>query len=468
MKGGVLLTRFLRFLKAAALVALLALPIASPAMGASEGPRYIFLFIGDGMGEAQVKAADLYSRASGRGELAFAALPARGRVTTGTAKGAVTDSAAAGTALASGHKTENGILNMDPSKTKRFVTVAMLARDRGMRVGIVTSSFMNDSTPAAFYAWSPSRTELYEIGKQLADSGFDYFGGGGLSRRRDRKGDRQDLYETAAARGYKVLRSAAEILAARPGDRILASGSAGALHYEIDRPNGVPSLAEYTRLGIRLLDSPNGFFLMVEGGKIDWACHRSDTAAMVRDVAALDDAVKEALAFARDRPEETLVVVTADHETGGISLDGEIEGSAFHAVFSRQRRSNESFDAEVAEMRKGGRGSFKSMLPALAGFFGLGNLSAGEKEELDAAFAQSMKPVGGRTRDKDYNRRYGPYEPLTMAASRILARRGGVSWTTFGHSGAAVPVYAVGPGSEYFSGENDNTVIGRALIHLLP
>ena len=164
MKGGVLLTRFLRFLKAAALVALLALPIASPAMGASEGPRYIFLFIGDGMGEAQVKAADLYSRASGRGELAFAALPARGRVTTGTAKGAVTDSAAAGTALASGHKTENGILNMDPSKTKRFITVAMLARDRGMRVGVVTSSFMNDSTPAAFYAWSPSRTELYEIG----------------------------------------------------------------------------------------------------------------------------------------------------------------------------------------------------------------------------------------------------------------------------------------------------------------
>jgi len=122
----------------------------------------------------------------------------------------------------------------------------------------------------------------------------------------------------------------------------------------------------------------------------------------------------------------------------------------------------------VAEMRKGGQRSFESVLPALTGFFGLGNLSAGETEELGAAFAQSMKPVGGRTRDKDYNRRYGPYEPLTMAASRILARRGGVNWTSFGHSGAAVPVYAVGPGSEYFSGENDNTGIGRALIHLLP
>lgn len=456
--------------KTAVLSALLALLFIGAA-GAAEEPgkaKYIFLFIGDGMGEPQVQGADLYRRASGKEPLVFPSLPARGSITTSTAKGVVTDSAAAGTALASGYKTENGILNMDSSGANRFKSVAMFARDRGMKVGIVTSSFMNDSTPAAFYAWSPSRTDFYEIGKQLAESGFHYFGGGGLSRRKGRKGDLKDLYEIAAARGYKVLRTTREILAAEPGGKVLASGSAGALHYEIDRPGGALSLADWTRLGIKLLDNPGGFFMMVEGGKIDWACHRSDTAAMVHDVAAFDDAVKEALTFARARPDDTLIVITADHETGGMSMDSHIAGERLFSVLSKQKGSNEVFDLKVAEFRKGGQEDFDKTLAAVAQFFGLQDFSREEKEELRTAFAHSMKPKGQRKRDRDYNRRYGPYEPLTMSASRILARRAGVGWTSYGHTGAAVPVYAQGPGSEYFAGERDNTNIGRALIHLLP
>ena len=228
---------------------------AGTAQAAGEA-KYIFLFIGDGMGEPQIHGADMYARASGRGPFAFPSLPVKGKINTSTAKGAVTDSAAAGTALASGYKTENSILNMDSSKTSRFQTVAMIARDRGMKVGIVTSSFMNDSTPAAFYAWTPVRTDFYDIGRQLADSGFHYFGGGGLSRRKGRKGDQKDLYEIAADQGYKVLRTTKEILSARPGERVLATGSAGALPYEIDSRQGTSYLANYTRLGIRLLDSP--------------------------------------------------------------------------------------------------------------------------------------------------------------------------------------------------------------------
>ncbi len=462
------ITGIIKTIALAALIAALTLAGAALAAGGAEKPKYIFLFIGDGMGEAQVHAANLYSRASGEEEFAFPLLPVRGKITTSTAKGAVTDSAAAGTALASGYKTENGILNMDPSGTKRFVTVAMTARDRGMRVGIVTSSFMNDSTPAAFYAFTPSRLNLYEIGEQLADSGFNYFGGGGLSRRKGKNGDQKDLYEIAAAGGYKVLRTSKDILSASRGNKILASGSAGPLPYEIDRPGGAPSLADYTGIGIKLLDNPKGFFMMVEGGLIDWACHRSDTAAMVRDVAAFDDAVKEALAFARTRPGDTLIVITADHETGGMSLRSGATGERLFNALSKQKESNEKFDLRVAEMRKGGQKSFEKALPVVTEFFGLAALSDGETEELRAAFVQSMKPRGQRKRDKDYNRRYGPYEPLTMAASRILAGRAGVSWTSYGHTGSAVPVYAQGPGSEYFAGEHDNTRIGRALFHLLP
>ncbi|MGD9822234.1 MAG: alkaline phosphatase, partial [Aminobacteriaceae bacterium] len=186
-----LVPRFQRFLKNAvfSFLAVLLLTSAAPGAEGRESAKYIFLFIGDGMGEAQVRAAELYSLGSGTGKISFSSMPVRGKMSTSTADGAVTDSAAAGTALASGFKTKNGILNMDPSGTKRFLTVAMLARDRGMKVGIVTSSFLNDATPAAFYAWRPSRTDWYEIGEQLAESGFDYFAGGGVTRRRGRKGN---------------------------------------------------------------------------------------------------------------------------------------------------------------------------------------------------------------------------------------------------------------------------------------
>ena len=111
------------------------------------------------MGEAQVRAAELYSLASGRGKPALGSLPVRGKISTASANAAVTDSAAAGTAMASGYKTNNGVLGMDPSKTKNLTSIAETARGRGMKVGIVTSSFLNDATPASFYAHSPSRTD---------------------------------------------------------------------------------------------------------------------------------------------------------------------------------------------------------------------------------------------------------------------------------------------------------------------
>jgi alkaline phosphatase len=465
-----LVPRFQRFLKNAvfSFLAVLLLTSAAPGAEGRESAKYIFLFIGDGMGEAQVRAAELYSLGSGAGKISFSSMPVRGKMSTSTADGAVTDSAAAGTAIASGYKTKNGILNMDPSGTKRFLTVAMLARDRGMKVGIVTSSFLNDATPAAFYAWRPSRTDWYEIGEQLAESGFDYFAGGGVTRRRGRKGNLRDVYGLAREKGYRVLGTREELAAAKPGAPIIAPGSAGALPYDMDRPKGNLSLAEYTGHGIRLLDNPKGFFLMVEGGTIDWACHRNDAAALVHDMAAFDAAVKEALAFAGRRPKETLIVVLADHETGGMSIDGTASAAQVYAVLSNQKKSSEVFDRKIEEYRRGKDRSFEKMLPVIAGSFGLHSLSEEELDNLRAAFAQSMKPKGQRKRDRDYLRRYGPYEPLSVTATRILGRKAGITWSSFGHSGADVPVFAQGAGSASFAGKYDNTEVGRILIHLLP
>jgi len=458
------------FLKNTLLPSLIALFLAAAAIGAEgrESAKYIFLFIGDGMGVAQVRAAELYGLASGAGKPSFSTFPARGRISTAAANGAVTDSVAAGTALASGYRTNNGILNMDPSRTKRFITVAMLVKDRGMKAGIVTSSFLNDATPAAFYAWSPSRTDYYEIGEQLAASGFDYFAGGGVTRRRGRRGDLRDIYDLAREKGYRVLRTREELAAAVPGAGIIAPGAAGALPYEMDRPKGDLSLADFTRRGIELLDSPKGFFLLVEGGTIDWACHRNDAAALVHDMSAFDAAVREALSFARKRPEETLIVVLADHETGGMTLDDRTDAENIFAVLSAQKGSSEFFDGKIAAFRKGSRRTFEDMLPMIRETFGLHALSDGELEELRAAFGQSMKPKDQRKRDREYLRRYGPYEPLSVTATRILGRKAGIVWSSFGHSGAAVPVFAHGAGAHRFAGEYDNTDIARNLMDLLP
>jgi len=459
--------RFLKISNIPALIILLLMAAAALGAEGMESAKYIFLFIGDGMGEAQVRAAELYSLASGRGKQAFSSLPVRGKISTASANARVTDSAAAGTAMTSGYKTNNGVLGMDPSKTKNLTSIAEMARDREMKVGIVTSSFLNDATPAAFYAHQPSRTDYYEIGEQLIESGFDYFAGGGLSRSRGRKGNLRNLYEIAREKGYRVLNTRNEILAAKPGTKIIAAAAAGALPYEMDRPAESPSLAELTKRGIELLDNPNGFFLMVEGGKMDWACHLNDAAALVHDIAAFDAAVGEALSFAQRRPKETLIVVLADHETGGMSIGEGITAAELFPVLSAQKESSDSFSRKVDRFSKAPQRTFERMLPMVTDSFGLHSLSESELDELRTAFAQSMLPKEQRKRDREYLRRYGPYEPLSVMATRILNRKAGITWSSFGHSGADVPVFAQGAGAGHFAGEYDNTEVARKLMFLL-
>ena len=480
-----------RFLRSIGLTLLLLLLLAASALGGDERARYVFLFIGDGMGEAQVEAARLYSEAAGRGPLAMTGLDVRGRMSTRSHGGSVTDSAAAGTALATGFKTKNGVLGMDPSGATKLPTIAEATRDMGMRVGVVSTVFLNDATPAAFYASRPSRTDYYEIGEQMIESGFDYFAGGGINRRTGRKKNRRDIYELARQGGYQVLRTRQELASVRPGGRVLATFSVGgALPYEMDRPQSIPSLAELTSKGIELLDNPNGFFMMVEGGRIDWACHLNDAAAMIGDVLALDDAVKEALAFARERP-DTLIVVLADHETGGMSLSPDASAERLRLLLSAQRESSDSFDGKVGRFRKDSQPTFERMLPLLANSFGLHTPSAagraalesgaktgdavactalllalteGERDELRAAFAQSMRAKEQRKKDTDYLRRYGPYEPLSVTGTRILNRKAGIGWSSFAHTGADIPVFAQGPGAALFSGEYENTEVARKIM----
>ncbi len=469
--------------------------------------KYIFLFIGDGMGLAQRNAAEIYlistkDDASPESvKLTMNSFPAQGMSTTYAADRIITGSAAAATALATGYKTNIGVISMDPMKTKNYKTMAEMARDQGMKVGIVSSVSIDHATPAGFYAHQPSRNYYYEIGIDLANSDFDYFGGGGLKKPRGSKGDQPDAIELAKANGYTVVNSRAEFDRLSPGvGKVLAIDSfldrSKALYYEIDRDSEMISLAEYTRKGIELLDNPNGFFMMVEGGKIDWACHANDATSAILDTLAFDEAINEAVKFYKAHPRETLIVVTGDHECGGMTIGfaGTKYGSFFEKI-QHQQMSYIGFGKIVQEYKEthtSDNAKFEDMIPMIQDSFGLLVLSEAERTELEAkadksesaqqklgmaladyeiqmlkdAFQMSMMEREVRSKDDQTYLIYGGYEPITVALTHILNQKAGIGWTSYSHTAVPVPVSALGVGSSTFNGYYDNTDIAKKIMFI--
>jgi alkaline phosphatase len=304
--------------------------------------KYVFLFIGDAMASVQVLAAEAYLAnkiahddvgGSPKAQLLeMSKLPVQGMASTFPWNSLITDSAPAATALATGMKTADGVIAMDPTKTQDYTTIAEAAKATGAKVCVVSSVSIDHATPAAFYAHEPSRNNYHYIGHDLVASGFDYFGGGGfLDPDGTRSGvtSRGNVVQAAIAAGYAVADDRAEFDAMARGKRAIAVNpvldGSKALYYEIDRVKANDasshiSLAEFTRKGIELLKNPRGFFMMVEGGKIDWSCHANDARTSIDDTIAFDDAVKVAIDFMRRHPGETLIVVTGDHETGGLTM----------------------------------------------------------------------------------------------------------------------------------------------------
>ncbi len=241
--------------------------------------KYVFFFVGDGMAMPQVNAAEIYKSAAANSgikvsHLSFTRFPTSGLTTTYDASSFITDSASAMTAMMTGHKTLSGVINMDTRKTEKYKTLAEYAKDGGYKVGVVSSVSLDHATPAATYAKVASRGEMYNIDVQLAQSSFDYFGGGGLVQKGRKEGD-PDALDLARKNGFTVVGSRKDFEALKPGaGKVLAMNSVlqdeSALTYEMDRGADDLSLADYTRKGIELLDNPKGFFMVVEGGKIDW------------------------------------------------------------------------------------------------------------------------------------------------------------------------------------------------------
>ena len=222
--------------------------------------KYVFLFIGDGMAMSQIHSAEVFSTARASKDisitrLGFTQFPVSGLTTTYDAGTFITDSASAGTAVATGNKTLSGVINMDAGKTKKYKTIAEYAREAGMKVGVVSSVTLNHATPASFYAKVPSRGNYYDIAVQLAESGFEYFAGGSIDQRTGKNKDQRDAVEIAKANGYTYVDTKEGFTALKPGaGKVIAISpvlqDSGAMKYEIDRAPDELSLADYTKKGI--------------------------------------------------------------------------------------------------------------------------------------------------------------------------------------------------------------------------
>lgn len=437
--------------------------------------KYVFYFIGDGMGLNQVNGTEMYlAEKEGRigiKPLNFTQFPVAGFATTYSAYNSVTCSAAAGTALATGVKTRNGVIGMDSLRQSPLYSVAVRAKKAGRKVGITTSVSVDHATPAAFYAHQPDRNMFYEIATDLPKTGFDLYAGSGFLQLNNKKdGAAPTIYDILRDSGYVVLRGDEEFVAkSGKASKVVFIQPEGcdpaSLSYAVDRKPGELSLSRMTGNAIDFLsrDNRQGFFLMVEGGKIDWACHNNDAATVFNEVVDMNEAIGKALDFYQKHPDETLIVVTADHETGGIGLGtGQYKMNLQALQF--QKASKERLTAEIKQLRKEKNNrveweDVRDLLATRMGFWNEVKISEKQEKELKDVY---RKTFNGQEVELEKSL-YSTDEPLAGKAVRILNEIAMAGWTSGGHTAGLVPVFAIGAGSALFQGKMDNTDIPRKI-----
>lgn len=482
--------------------------ISAQAQAAPAGkPKYVFFFLGDGMANSQIQATEAYLTTLNGGSAKLAVdllkpenrlnmskLPVQGMQTTYDAFALMTDSASSGTAFACGIKTVSGTVGMDETKTNSVKSVAQLAREQGRKVGIISSVSLDHATPASYYASAENRGYYNNIATQLATTGYEFFGGGGFASPTGpaRSGDTgNNIWDLLDANGYTVLddRTAIMALKTAPQSKVVCINpwlqDSAAMPYAVDRPLTNLSLAEMTEVAIACLSNngtkgkgkDKGFFLMVEGGKIDWACHANDAVATIGDMLDFDDSVAVALEFYRQNPKDTLIIVTGDHETGGMTVGHAT--TAYTAYYDRLMTQECSFqffgENQWADHKAAYAGGYdysssdnlesnSDFVTLLSDTFGLAwaDLNDYQKEKLEDAYDKSM--CGTNDNNASENTfLYGGYEPIVVTITHILNERASIGWTSYSHTGVPAPVYATGAGAWRFSGFYDNTDIAKAI-----
>ena len=439
--------------------------------------KYVFYFIGDGMGTNQVLGTEMYlselKGEIGRQRLCMTQFPYSGQAATFSASNGITDSAAAGTCLASGKKTNNGVLGQD-AEGKDVRTVAEILKAQGWGVGIMTSVAIDHATPGAFYAHVPSREMYYEIGKQLAFSDFDFFGGAAFHQPNPKsvKGKRTNLYDLCEEQGYTLahgfeeaqgLMDAKKMILMQSTDGIDRNKPSYNIPYAIDRKADDLTLEQIVRTAIPFLSSKHErFFMMVEGGMIDYASHGNDAATAFGEVIAMDEALRVAYAFYQAHPDETLIVVTADHETGGMAL-GNSDYTLNLQLLQHQHCSAWILSDKVSALFKDKKSprweTVQRVLTESLGLYDKVEVTAEEDAALQEAYKKAVSHKGN-----DMKTMYKDINEIGALAVQLLNTKSKIGWTTHAHSAHAVPIFAVGVGAERFSGWHDNSDIAKLIL----
>lgn len=370
--------------------------------------KYVFLFIGDGMGTTHVDVTESYLSYKegklGGEQLLMTTFPVFGTATNYSANSRVTDSSAAGTAIACGEKTNNSWLGVDPNEEPLESVASVLKKEFDYKVAVISSVPINHATPASFYGHNKSRHANYAILQEIPESGFDYFAGAGMmSFAGNRWRPERNISEYLEENGYNVVWGKEELAEAIANKDKIVFGQIYNKDVEPKnydntgiKPEGDASLADMVQGAIDLFGDKEPFFMAIEGGEIDWSAHSKKVMPTVMGVIDMDKAIAKAYEFYLAHPKETLIIVTADHETGGIALGDKynVKWEVFEQSWNENGQSN--------------------------------NLDAAANDELNKA--------------------------------------GLIGWTTGDHTGGAVPVYAIGKGAEKFSGRYDNTDIKGKIL----
>lgn len=445
--------------------------IVSSALSFASAPKYIFYFIGDGMGMAPAMAAAFYNRSVlGSNEMPLMmTFPIAGQVMTYSASSDITDSAAAGTALATSNKTNNGMLGVTPDSAAVYSIASILKDKLGYGIGLVTNVSPDDATPGAFYAHVPYRSYFKDIDRQFAESKVDFLAGSAFNGLYDRKGNPTgvgQIFEKNNVRIVTSVKDAADI------DKRIALVQPKPFHvknsgYMIDSIPGIISLPEMTQACLDYLGrkTPDGFFMMVEGGNIDHALHSNDGMTAICEIFNFNNALKIAYNFMQQHPDETLIVVTADHDTGGLSIGNDANGYTAHFNLLRHQKMSKEMFSDICKswLKDSDSHSWADMEALLRDKFSFWNhvkIEDKETQDLRTLYTKVFE-------DKNSTDEKSLYNDFNAFASRvfdIISTKAAVGFTTGAHTGNPVPVYAIGIGAEKFGKVLNNTEIPEMIL----
>ena len=416
--------------------------------------KNVILLIGDGMGVSTMSLARWYKDGQPLSWDQYVC----GLVRTYSADEPITDSAAAATAMATGHKTKTGFLSVLPDEMNRAPVATVLegARLSGKSTGLVVTCNLQHATPAAFAAHYPRRSDYETICEQIVYNQVDVLLGGGLKYFTGRK-DREDLLQVLKQKGYMIITSPEELKSAS-SSRLAGLFAEVDLSYDLDRdPAREPSLAEMTETAIKNLSrNKKGFFLMVEGSKIDWANHDHDPVGSVADMMAFDRAVKVALDYAL-KERNTAVIVVADHSTGGLTIGNDrssskSDGKKVGDFINPLKAASLSAEGLEKLLRPG---MTEVEVKAIIGDrYGLGDLT---EDELKAI----MDYLAEAARNPEQS---GNFKSIVGS---MMSKRAMIDWTTGGHTGEEVALAVYHPEGLRPTGVIENIDIARYVAGLM-